>query len=344
MTQDATDTAIVDLSPDGIMQLGYGFRGARVLMSAVELDLFTELATAPRDGEALRSKLRLHPRGARDFFDALVALGMLEREGGIYRNTPETDFYLDRNKPSYIGGIFGLTSKRIYPLWNSLTDALRTGKPQEQEDRNADLFDAMPDDPAATAEFSRAMTGISLPIAKALAWRFPWKEYGSFIDIGTAEGALAVEIAEMHPHLVAGGFDLPQLQSAFEAYVRRHRLEDRVRFYGGDFLKEELPAAGVLVMGQILHDWDLEVKRALLAKAYAALPKGGALIVYEQLIDDERRENASGLLMSLGMLTLTQGGFDYTFADCCGWMSEAGFTDLEQERLNGPYSMVVGHK
>lgn len=202
----------------------------------------------------------------------------------------------------------------------------------------------MSDDPAATAEFSRGMTGISLPVAKALAWRFPWEEYGSFIDIGTAEGALAVEIATMHSHLVAGGFDLPQLQPVFEAYVRRHGLQDRLRFYGGDFLKEDLPQAGVLVMGQILHDWDLAVKRELLAKAYAVLSKGGALIVYDQMIDDERRENASALLMSLGMLMLTQGGFDYTGAECIGWMRESGFTDVRQDHLFGPYSMVVGHK
>lgn len=104
MMHDPTASAVVDLSPDGILRLGYAFRGSKVLMSAVELDLFTELATAPLNGETLRMKLGLHRRGARDFFDALVALGMLERESGTYRNTPETDFYLDRNKPSYIGG------------------------------------------------------------------------------------------------------------------------------------------------------------------------------------------------------------------------------------------------
>jgi hypothetical protein len=325
------------------MQLGYAFRGARVLMSAVELDVFTMLAAAPRDGETLRQCLGLHKRGARDFFDALVALGMLERSGDVYCNTPETDFYLDRNKPSYIGGILHLADTRLYPVWGKLTTALRTGRPQEWQ-ADDDMFDAMSSDQAGLLEFAQAMTGLSLPVAQALAARFPWRDYASFIDIGTAEGAACVEIARAHRHLSGGGFDLPQLETAFDAYVRRHKLSERLRFYGGDFLEQELPSADVLVMGQILHDWNLAVKRDLLAKAYAALPKGGALVVYDQMIDDERRHNAPGLLMSLSMLLRTQGGLDYTGADCIDWMREAGFTGVRCERLTGPYSMVAGIK
>lgn len=333
-----------DLSPDGIMQLGYAFRAAKVLLSAVELGLFTALAAAPLDCEALRQRLGLHRRGARDFFDALVALGMIERVNGIYANTPEADFYLDRNKPSYIGGILHLADDRLYPAWGRLTEALKTGKPQEWNTSDADIFDAQYFDPAVLTQFAQAMTGLSLPIATALADRFPWTEYHTVIDIGTAEGALPVIIARAHRHLSGGGFDLPQVQPIFNAYVKRHRLEHRLHFHAGDFLREPLPTAEVLVMGQILHDWNLPVKRALLAKAYAALPKRGALIVYDQMIDDDRRENAAGLLMSLGMLIRTQGGFDYTGADCTGWMRETGFAEVRHESLCGPYSMIIGVK
>jgi hypothetical protein len=153
-----------------------------------------------------------------------------------------------------------------------------------------------------------------------------------------------VELALAHPHLQAAGFDLPPVRPVFEAYVARRELAGRVGFHGGDFLREPLPSAQVLVMGHILHDWDLEVKRMLVAKAHAALPQGGALIVYDQMIDDERRENAPGLLMSLNMLIETPGGFDYTGADCIGWLREAGFTQIRQEPLAGPHSMVVGIK
>lgn len=336
-------------SPDAIMQLGLGFWGAKTLLSAVELGLFTELATGPLDGETLRRRLGLHERSARDFFDALVALRMLDRRDGRYANTEATDFYLDRTKPSYIGGILEMANTRLFGFWNGLTEALRTGEPQNEAkgmdaDGDGDLFDTIYKDPATLEVFLKGMTGVSLPVAKAIAAKFPWRDYGSFVDIGTAQGGLPVEIARAHPHLAGGGFDLPSVRPVFEAYVRSHGLADRLRFHPGDFLREGFPAAAVLVMGHILHDWDLATKRQLLAKAHAALPSGGALIVYDMIIDDDRRENASGLLMSLNMLIETRGGFDYTGADCCGWMREQGFAEARVEPLAGPYSMVVGTK
>jgi hypothetical protein len=336
------DTA--DLSPDGIMQLGLGFWASKTLLSAVELDLFTELAAAPLDEQTLRQRLGLHQRGARDFFDALVALGMIERQDGLYSNMPETELYLDRKKPSYVGGMLHLANTELYPTWGLLTEALRTGQPQNGVRDGQDSFDWRYPDPAAVARFAHAMTGASLPVARAIARGFAWADYRTFIDIGTAEGAVPVEIGRAHPHLIGGGFDLPPVRSVFEAYVQKHNLGHRLQFYSGDFLKDRLPSAEVFVMGHILHDWNLQVKRDLLAKAHAALPKHGALIVYDRMIDDDRRENAAGLLMSLNMLLRTQGGCDYVGAECVGWLHEAGFTKTCRERLCGPYSMVVGIK
>jgi hypothetical protein len=335
---------LADIAAEDIMQFGLGFWSSKTFLSAVELDLFTELAAAPLDGETLRRRLGLHPRGARDFFDALVALGMLERRDGVYLNMPAADVYLDRNKPSYVGGWLHLANTRLYPTWGSLTDALKTGKPQNGIKDGEDLFDSVYSDAASLAKYAQAMTGHSLPTARTLARRFHWADYRTFIDIGTAEGGAPVEISRAHPHLTGGGFDLPPVRSVFEAYVQEHDLGDRLRFYAGDFLEEPLPSADVLMMGHILHDWNLEVKRELLAKAYAALPRSGALIVYDQMIDDERRKNAAGLLMSLNMLVRTQGGFDYTGADCTGWMRAAGFADVCREHLRGSYSMVAGIK
>jgi O-methyltransferase domain/Dimerisation domain len=331
-----------EVSPDAIFRLGLGFWSAKVLLSAVELDLFTVLANGPLDGDSLRRRVGVDERGARDFFDALVALGMLERHDGIYHNTAETDLYLDRSKPTCIGGLLDHANRSLYPTWGLLTDALRTGKPQSRFQDTANPFDAAYADPAFLSDFTKAMTGVSLPQADALASRFAWRDYRSLIDIGAAEGGALVEIARNHPHLVGGGFDLPAVQPVFEAYIQRHGLAHRLHFYPGDFLKEPLPSADVLLMGHILHDWDLATKRQLLAKAHAALPRGGALIVYDQMIDDDRRSNASGLLMSLNMLVETPGGFDYTGADCISWFREAGFRDVRLEHLRGPYSMVVG--
>jgi hypothetical protein len=97
-------------------------------------------------------------------------------------------------------------------------------------------------------------------------------------------------------------------------------------------------------MGRILHDWSVARRRELIGKAFAALPDKGALLIYETIIDDDRRQNAFGLLMSLNMLIETREGADYTGADCIGWMNEAGFRETRVEHLLGPDSMVIGIK
>jgi hypothetical protein len=335
-----------DLMPDRIFQLGLGFWGPKTLLSAVEIGVFTELAKEPADLAAATARLGLHPRAARDFLDALVALGMLQRHGERYANTPETDYFLDRGKPSYVGGLLEMANTRLYRFWGDLTEALRTGKPQNESKTRpgANMFDALYGDPANLRLFLQSMTGISLATAKVIAERFPWRDYQTFMDIGGAQGAMPVQVALAHPHLTGGNFDLPVVGPIFDDYVRAFGLQDRLKFHPGSFFTDPLPQADVLVMGHILHDWNLAEKRLLIDKAYAALPAGGALVIYEAMIDDERCENAFGLLMSLNMLIETQGGFDYTGADCAGWLREAGFRETRVEHLLGPDSMVIGIK
>lgn len=332
-------------TPDSILQLGMAFWGSKTLLSAVGLGLFTELAKGPKDEAALRKTFGLHPRASKDFLDALVALKMLERRDGLYSNTAETDLYLDKAKPTYVGGILEMADVRLYPFWGDLTAALKTGKPQNEVARGQKgLFEELYSDPARLEGFLKAMTGISLGAAHAIAAKFPWKDYKTFLDMGCAQGAVPATLAKAHPHLKGWGGDLAPVEPVFNAYMKQNGVADRVGFKAVDFFKEPLPKADVVVMGHILHDWDLEQKKALAKKAYDALPQGGAYIVYEALIDDERRHGAFGLLMSLNMLIETPGGFDYTGADCVAWMKEAGFRETRVEHLVGPDAMVVGIK
>jgi hypothetical protein len=334
------------VTPDNIMQVGLGFWASKTLLSAVEVELFTELAKGPLHAETIGERLNLHPRAVRDFLDALVSLRMLERDPeGLYGNTPEADAFLDRAKPSYIGGMLEMANTRLYSFWGSLTEALRTGRPQNEAKSGGNFFETLYAEPERLEDFLSAMTGLSHGAARAIAEKFPWRNYRTFVDVGGAQGGVPVQVALAHPHLTGGIFDLPSAGPVFERYVARHGLSERLRFYPGDFFKDRrLPSAEVLVMGHILHDWNLEEKRMLLKKAYDALPQGGALIVFEALIDDDRRQNTLGLLMSLNMLIETPGGFDYTGADCCGWMREAGFSQTRVEHLVGPDSMVIGIK
>lgn len=329
---------------DRIMELVLGFRRSRVLCTAVELGLFTELARTPCDAAALQRRLGLAGRGARDFFDALVALGLVERKDGTYRNSEEADLYLVRGKPTYIGAVLDFAGARMHPSWQLLTQALRSGSIPADPGDGGNPFKAMYADPTEIELFLHGLAGLSLPVAYALARRPAWRGCKSFIDVGTGCGAVAAVIAAAHPHLAGGGFDLPEVAPVFRRYVDARGVGDRLTFHPGDFFDEPLPSAEVLVMGHILHDWGLDAKRMLLRKAYEALPAGGALLVYDQMIDDERRTNESGLLMSLSMLLATPEGFDYTGSECLAWMREAGFVDPQLAPLAGPYSMAIGVK
>jgi hypothetical protein len=333
------------ITPDHIFKVAYAFREAKTLLTAVELGVFTALADGPMEYERLRNRTGLHERGARDFLDSLVALGLLQRQDdGCYRNSPEADIYLTRGSPNYVGAQLDHLNTREYPHWMFLTRALQTGNPQfgdPSKSSYSGLY-ACHGDAEALAQ---AMGGSTLAIARALATRFPWRDYNTLVDVGSSEGCLPVQIAQFHWHITGGGFDLPAIGPIFNAYVNNHGLSQRLRFYPGDFRMDPLPAADVLVMGRILHNWDLPTKKMLLAKACAALPAGGALIVYDRLIDDDdRTQSTAGLLGSLNTLVMTDSGFDYSAAECFGWMREAGFQRTWAERLTADQSMVVGMK
>lgn len=347
----STQTEVVSdsttpVTPERVLQLGLGFWASKAVLTAVEVGIFSELAQQRLAAEELRRRLGLHSRSARDFFDALVSLGLLERDAlGLYGNAADAELFLDRRKPSYIGGILEMANARLYPFWGALTEALRSGEPQNEVKHGGDdIFSVLYGDPERLRGFLHAMTGISMGASKAIAAKFPWERYRSFVDIGTAEGGLPVELALAHEHLAGCGFDLPAVEPVFAAYVDSFGLSHRIGFRGGDFFVDPLPQADVMTMGHILHDWPLETKKELLAKAYDALPDDGALVVFDAVIDDERRSNSFGLLMSLNMLIETTGGFDYTGADCRQWMREAGFRETYVEHLAGPDSMVVGIK
>lgn len=337
-------------SPIHIMQVATGHWPARTLQVAIKLGLFTLLAAeGGKTAEQIRVALGFHPRAVPDFTDALVALGFLTREGdgpgAVYGNTPETALFLDKAKQSYIGGLAEMMHDRLYPFWADLDEALRTGEPQNELKRTGQsLFDQLYADPEQLEQFLSAMSGASAGNFMALAEKFDFSRYSTLCDAGGAEGMLSLMIARAHPHMRCVTADLAPVEPIARKRIAAFGLADRVSTAAIDFLTGPLPSADVITMGMILHDWNLEVKKMLIAKAYAALPPGGAFIAVEQLIDDARRENVFGLMMSLNMLVETGDGFDYTGADFAGWCKEAGFSRCEVLPLAGPASAAIAYK
>jgi hypothetical protein len=336
-------------TPDAILQTAFGFWNSKVLLTAVTFDLFTTLGQRRLTGAEIGEKLRLHPRGIADFLDALVAMEFLEREGdgaeAKYFNTPATALYLDRSSPRYIGGIPEMLNARLFKYWNDLPEALRSGKPQnETKHGGKNIFDELYADPAKLECFLDGMTGLSRINFEALANKFDFSRYGSLCDVGGATGLLCIEVARKHPHIECISFDLPPVEPVAKKHIAAAGLADRIRTATGDFFQDPLPKAEVVTMGMILHDWNLEKKMKLIRSAYDALPDGGALIAVEALIDNARRENVFGLLMSLNMLIEFGDAFDYSAADFEKWCREIGFKRFEVIHLAGPSSAAIAYK
>src|SRR3954454_11308852 len=337
------------IDPGPILQTAFGFWSSKVLLTAVDFGLFTKLGERRITGAEFGAELGLHQRGITDFFDALVAMRFLGREGdgpsAKYYNTPAGALYLDSNSPCYIGGILVMLNERLFKFWHDLPEALRTGKPQnEVKHGRGSLFEELYRDGEKLELFMGAMAGLSRLNFEAFAAKFDFSPYRTLCDVGGATGLLSIEVARRQPNIRCISFDLPVVEPIAQKYIRSAGLADRISTAAGDFFKDSFPRADVITMGMILHDWNLEKKKELIRKAYDALPDNGALVAIEALIDDARRENVFGLLMSLNMLIEFGDAFDYSAAEFREWCSEAGFKRFDVIHLAGPSSAAIAYK
>lgn len=337
------------ITPANILGLGFGFFGSKVLLSAVALELFTLIGNKGLSGAEIEKKLGLHPRATFDFLDSLVALKCLDFEGTgqhrIYKNTSETSLFLDKNKETYIGGILEMANDRLFRFWGDLDTALKTGKPQNEiKHGQKSMFEELYSDTSRLEQFMAAMSGLSVGNFMALAEKFDFSRYKTLCDVGGAAGVLSSMVARRHPKIECLSFDLPVVEPIAKKNLQNIGLSARVKTVSGDFFKDKLPKADVITMGLILHDWNLTDKMKLIRAAYEALPENGAFIVIENLIDDNRSENAFGLMMSLNMLIEFGDAFDYTYADFKNWCQEVGFKKFEKIYLTGPTSAAIAYK
>lgn len=330
-------------NPFQYVGMGTAFCTAKILLTALELGLFRLLrdegpAAEPRIAELLG----LHPRGSRDFLDALVGLGLLERSGADYRNSPGVERHLIPGEQGYIGGFLERANQRLYPAWGQFTEALRTGKPQGGLD-GAEPYDTMSADPEQLASFLAMMDTMNGQLGPALAAAFDWTRHKSVVDIGGARGNLLAPIVAAHPHLTAAVFDVPQVEPFFDEHMRRLGLNGQVAFRKGDFFADPMPSADVLVVGHVLHDWAPQERRQLVKKAFCAVNPGGALIVYDPMLDPDQPALVN-LVISLDMLLTTRAGSEYSPAECRSWLADAGFAVDPPLRIGFSDTMLVGRK
>lgn len=338
-------------TPESIMQIGTGFWASKILLSAINFQLFTLLAerktmTAQEIKALLNFKCT--DRNVFDFLDALVVFGFLSREGLLetaqYSNSMNADFFLDKNKPSYIGGILEMMNNRLYGFWGNLEEGLMTGQAQNEAKTGEDFFGLIYQDPNKLKEFVNAMSGIQMGNFMSFAKTFDFSKYKTLTDVGGSAGLLSIMVAKNQEHMSCVTFDLPQVEPIAKSTIDQFKLSDRVKTVGGNFFENEIPKADVVVMGNILHDWDEENKIMLMKKAYEALPEGGAFVAIEGIIDDERKKNVFGMMMSLNMLIETGKGFDYTFSDFNKWAKIVGFKSTAIIPLTGPSSAAIAYK
>jgi precorrin-6B methylase 2 len=349
-TDTATDAHVGQgPNPEHILQIGMGFWASKALLSAVEFELFTQLSGRSLTAEEIAGRIGLHPRSRHDFLDALVSLGLLEREGNgpdaRYANTLDTGTFLDKTSPAYLGGILEMANDRLYGFWGSLTEALRTGAPQSEiKGGGPGFFERVYADPTVLEVFLDGMHGLQIGPFGALCSTLDLTAHGCFCDIGGAGGGLSAMVAASNPHLTGVTFDLPPVAPVAGKNLAALGVADRVTTAEGNFFSDALPPADVYFMCNVLHDWDEEQKQTLISKTFDALPAGGMLVVVENIIDDERRTNSFGLLMSLNMLIELSGGFDYTGAQFDAWARAAGFDRTEVRHLVGPTSAAIAYK
>lgn len=337
------------INPSKIMEVGMAFWASKTLLTAVNMQLFTQLAKGSMSGLEIMLELGLDKRSLYDFLDTLVALGFLKREGlkdtSIYSNAEDANLFLDKNKPSYMGGILEMANNRLFGFWNSLEEGLKTGLPQnEAKNGKDDFFAAIYASEERLREFVAAMGGIQMGNFMAFANKFDFSTYNSLCDIGGAGAHLAAQVVMNNKHMVCDSFDLPAVRPIAQENMKTMGLEDKVIIQAGDFITDDLPKADVITMGNVLHDRGIEEKKMLIKKAYNALPKSGAFVVIENIIDDNRSKNAFGLMMSLNMLIETPEGFDFSKADIDAWVKEAGFKETSIMPLTGPTSAFIAIK
>lgn len=317
------------------------FQPAKLVLTALDLGLFTLLAEGSATEEQIRERLGLHRRGTRDFLDALTELGLLEWQDGRFRNGPAAGGFLVRGGEGYLGGFLGMADRVMYPAWGRLVDLLRTGKPQAATFQSEDMFGELYSNQDEKARFISMAEDASRPLIPALVRSFDWGSYKSVLELGGCRGNVLANLVRAYPHLDGTVFDLPPLRAAFDDHMAILGMTGKVAFHAGDFFADPLPEADVLMIGHSLIDWDDDQRRELITRTYPAIRPGGAFLVWDPMIVDDAESYLRNLICSLNLQLMTPRGGGYRIQECAEWMRAAGYTDVSHRSLGHDVTLVV---
>jgi acetylserotonin N-methyltransferase len=339
------DNATTPPDPSVIFNLLEAFRGSKAMFAAVTLGVFDALEDGPKSSHALAAELKTNPEALGRLLDACVVLKLLTRVAGGFANTPAATTYLCRSSPRRMTGYLNYSNDVLWKLWANLEDGVREGTHRWKQTFGWDgpIFSHFFRTEAARREFLLGMHGYGLVSSPRVVAAFDLGRFHELVDLGGATGHLAIAACERYPSLRATVFDLPGAVPMAREMIAASQVADRLRVQAGDFFTDPLPEADLFALGRILHDWSQEKILILLRKVFDRLPSGGALLIAEKLIDDDRNGPLSAHLQSLNMLLVTEGK-ERTPAEYEALLRSVGFADVQSRRTDSPLDALLALK
>ncbi|WP_267242533.1 methyltransferase [Streptomyces sp. PR69] len=342
MTAHASEEAV---HPGAVLAQAMAFQPARLVLTGIEIGLFSALAEQPDTEAGIRRRLGLHTRGTDHFLAALAELGFLEcSASGVYANSRVAQRFLTPGDDAYLGGFLKVAGQVMYPAWDRLGEALRTGAPQAATYTGEDMFGELYESDEKKDGLVGMAEDASRPLIPALTESFDWAKRSSVLELGGCRGNVLAGLVKAHPHLDARVFDLPQLEGDFTAHMASIGMTGRVRYHGGDFFADPLPQADVLMIGHALVDWNDEQRLQLVKNTFAAVRPGGAFLVWDPVIVEDDESYLRNLIRSLNLQLMTPHGKGYRFEQCAEWMREAGYADVTRTSLGHDVTLVIARK
>jgi hypothetical protein len=329
--------------PDEVVARAMAFQPAKLLLTAVELGMFEALASGPVAEAQLRDGLGLHPRGAADFLQALVALGAIQENDGRYQAGPLAGTLLP-HAPTPLTGFLRMANRVMYPAWGRLAEALRTGAPQAATYCGSDMFRELYERDDTRRELVRMAEDASSPLIPALVERFDWRSYKSVLELGGCRGNVLAEVVRAHPHLDAHVLDLPQLAPEFAEHMTEIGMTGRLAFHAADFFVDQLPEADVIMIGHCMVDWNDEQRQTLIRRVAPRVHPGGVFLIWDPIVVPGEESYLRNLIRSLNLQLMTPHGSGYRLAECMAWLTEVGFRPVDHAALGHDVTLVVAHK